>query len=168
MRQRDYFEGATVAADLEASPDDFVQLFEREELRDRQFTDGNDEARSQQIDLPIHPRRTISDFVWRWNAIATRGRFPGETSADRREVNLRADFRLIQVAEFLEPTEEGAACGPCEGPAQHGLFHSGRLTDEHDLAENRAAGNRGWQHARTTPALEQVRDMLIEQLLPAR
>jgi hypothetical protein len=168
MRQRDYFEGATVAADLKTAPHDFVQFLEREKLRDRKFADGDDESRLEQGDLSIHPGRTIPDFIRRWNAIATRSRFPGETSTDGCEVNLRAHFRFIQVTEFFEPTEEGAARRPGEGPAQDGLFHSGRLADEHDFAEDWSAGNRRRQHARTAPALEQARDMLIQQLLLAR
>ena len=167
MRQRDYFEGATVAADLETAPDDFVQFFEREELRDRKFADGDDESRLQQIDLIIHPGRTIPDLVRRWNAVAARSCFPRETAAHGREINLRAHFHFVQVTEFLEPTEERPASGPREGPAEDRLFHARRLTDQHDLAQHGAARNWRRQHARTAPALEQARDMLIQQLLPA-
>ncbi|MEY2483232.1 MAG: hypothetical protein QOK24_1760 [Verrucomicrobiota bacterium] len=167
MRQRDYFEGATVAADLKTAPHDFVQFLEREELRDRQFADGDDESRLEQGDLRIHPSRTIPDFIRRWNAIATGRGFSWKTATDRGEVNLRAHLRFIQVTEFFEPTEEGAARRPGEGPAQDGLFHSGRLADEHDLAEDWSTGNWRRQHARTAPALEQARDMLIQQLLVA-
>jgi hypothetical protein len=72
------------------------------------------------------------------------------------------------VAEFVEPAEERPAGGPGEGPLQHRFFHAWRLTDEHDLAEHWPTGNRRRQHARTAPALEQARHMLIQQLLPAR
>lgn len=168
MGQRDYFERAAIAPDLETSAHDFVQFLERQELRDRKFADRDDEARSEQGDLSVHPGRTIPDFVRRWDTVATRRRFAGETTTNRREVNLRAHLRFIPVTEFVEPTEESAARGPRERPAEHGLFHAGRLTDKHDLAENRSAGNRRRQHARTTPALDQARDMLIQQLLSAR
>ena len=49
-----------------------------------------------------------------------------------------------------------------------GSFTPGRLTDEHHFAQDRSAGNRRRQHPRTAPALEQARDMLVEQLLFAR
>ena len=167
MRQRDYFEGATVAADLETAPNDFVQFFKHEELRDRKFADGDDEPRLQKIDLIIHPGRAIPDLVRRRNAVAARSRFPRETAADGREINLRAHFHFIQVTEFLEPAEERPARGPGEGPAEHRLFHAGRLADQHDFAQDGSARYWRRQHSRTAPALEQTRDMLIQQLLRA-
>jgi hypothetical protein len=72
------------------------------------------------------------------------------------------------MTEFFEPTEERAAGRPGERLAQNRFSDAGRLTDEHHLAEDRSAGNRRREHSRAAPALEQTRDMLIQQLLSAR
>lgn len=168
MGQWDQVECATIATQPERAAYDFVELLESEKLRDRKFADRDHELRLQKIDLIIHPRRTIPDLVRSWNAVPTRGGFSGKTAAHRREVNLRAHLYFTQMTKLFEPTEKGAARGPGKRPAQHWLPYSGRLTDKHHLAENRTSGNRRRQHAGTAPALEQMRDMLIQQLLPAR
>lgn len=139
MRQRNQVEGATVAPKGEGAPNYLVEFLEREELGDREFTDRNDELRLQQIDFVIHPGRTISNFVWRGDAVAACRSFPGKAAADGREINVRADLFLSQPAELLKPAEEGAARRPREGFAEHRLFHAGRLADEHYFAENWAA-----------------------------
>ena len=136
MRQRNQVEGATVAPKGEGTPNDLVELFEREELGDREFADRNDELRLQQIDLVIHPGGTIPDLVGRWDAVATCRSFAGEAAADGREINLRANLFLAQPAKLLKPAEEGAACRPRERFAEHRLLYAGRLANEHYFAEN--------------------------------
>lgn len=168
MGQWDQVERVAIAAQSERAAYDFVELLEGKKLRDRKFADRNDEPRLQKFDLIVHPRRAIPDLVRSWNAVAACGRFAGKAAADRREVNLRAHLHFTQMTRLLEPTEEGAARGPGKRFSQHRLSYSGRLTHEHNLAQNRTAGNRWRQHAGTAPALEQMRDMLIQQLLPAR
>lgn len=168
MGQWDQIECATIATQPERPAYDFVKLLESKKLRDRKFAHRDDEPWLQKIDFIIHPRRTIPDLVRSWNAVPTRGGFSGKTAANRREVNLGAHLHFTQMTKLLEPTEERAASRPGERFAEDWLFCSGRLTDEHDLAENRSAGNRWRQHPGTTPTLEQMRDMLIQQLRPAR
>lgn len=51
---------------------------------------------------------------------------------------------------------------------QDGLANTGRLSDQHHVADNRTAGNGRRKHARTTPALKQLHDMPIELNLFAR
>lgn len=168
MRQWDDVERAAVTTERERAAYDFVELLKCKKLRDRKFADRDDEVRLQKIDFIIHPSRTIPDLVRSWNAVSARGGFSGKTAANRREVNLRAHLYFTHITKLREPTEEGAARGPGKRLAQHRLSYSRRLTNEHDLAQNRSARNRWRQHSGTTAALEQMRDMLIQQLLPAR
>src|SRR5437762_10146235 len=114
MRQRNQIEGASFVADPERSANDFVEFFERKKLRDGEFADGNDEIGLKQIDFVVHPTRAISNFVWRGNAVAARGRFPRETATNGREVNRRANSFLVHSTKFAEPTEERASGGPRE------------------------------------------------------
>lgn len=129
MRQRNEVEGATIAAHPECAPDDFIQFGERNKLRDRQFADWNNKTWSQEIDLVIHPRRAIPNFIGRRDPIATRGRFARETAADGSKINLRPHLDLSQMTKFFEPTKERAACRPCEWLPEDRLLHAGRLAD---------------------------------------
>jgi hypothetical protein len=165
MGQRNEFEGTAVVVQSKRSPDDFVELLESKELGDGEFADGNDQLWLEESDLVVHPGRTIPDLIRSRDAIAARRGFPGETAAHGREINLPANLFLTQLAELLEPTEERAPRGPRERFAQDRFFHSGRLTDEHHFAQDRSAGNGRRQHSRTAAALEQKRDMSVEQLL---
>jgi len=161
MGQRNHVERATIATLRKRAAHHFVEFLESQKLRDGQFSDRDYEAWSQKIDFVIHPRRTISDFVGRWNAISARGCFPREAAADGGEINPGAHLRFAQMAKLFEPTEEGAARRPGKRFAQDRLSDSGRLTHEHDFAQDRPAGNRWRQHARTTPALKQLRDVFV-------
>lgn len=168
MRQRNQVEAAAVPTKREGVPDDFVELLERKKLGDRELTDRNNEPRLEEIDLIIHPGRTIPDLVGRGNAVAARRGFPGEATAYRREINLGADLFFTQSAELLEPAEKGATRRPREWLAEHRLFYAGRLADENHFADDRSARNWWRQHPGATPALQQARDMFSEQLLFAR
>ena len=72
------------------------------------------------------------------------------------------------MTKFFEPTKERAARRPGERSAEKRFFYAGRLTDDHYFAEDSSAGNRWRQHARTAPALQQARDMSIQEKLLAR
>src|SRR2546423_10927836 len=137
-------EGPPFVANHERPANHFIQFFEGKKLRDGQFADGNDQLRSQNIDFIVHPGRAIPDLVRRGDAVAAGGSFSRETAADGGEVNLRADLFFVHSAELLKPAEKRTARGPGKWFAEHGLFHAGRLADEHDFAHDRAAGNWGW------------------------
>src|SRR5436190_740610 len=72
------------------------------------------------------------------------------------------------VANPTRSAEERAPGGRREWFFEDWFLHAGRLTDEHDFAENRPAGNRWWNHSRAAPALPQERYVPIERLLLAR
>jgi hypothetical protein len=161
MGQRNHVEGPAIATLRKGSADHFVEFFERQELRNGQFADWNDEARSQQFDFVVHPGRTIPNFVGSRNTISPRGRFPREAAADGGKINPGAHFCFAQIAKLLEPTEEGAARRPGKRFAEDRFPGARRLTDQHDFAQDRPAGNRRREHARTAPALEQLRDVFV-------
>ena len=139
MGERDKIEGAMPVTNGEGAADDLVELFYREELRDGEFADGDDQLRSQKIDLIVDPGRAIPDLVRRRNAVAAGGSFARKTATDGSEVNLYAHLFFAHSAELLEPAEECAARGPRERSSEHRLFHAGRLADEHDFAQDRLA-----------------------------
>ena len=129
MGQGDQVEHAAIAAQSEGAAYDFVELLEWKKLRDRKFSDRDDEPWTQQIDFIIHPGRAIPNFIRRRNPIAAGGRFAWKTPADGGEVNLRTHLGLGQLAKFLKPTEESPAGSPSEWLAQDRLFHAGCLAD---------------------------------------
>src|ERR1041384_4468472 len=122
--QRNQFEGAPFIPNSKGSSDDFIEFFEGKKLGDGQFADGNDQIGLKQIDLTVHPAGAVSDFVWRGNAVATRGVFPWKTTADGGEIDLRAPLFFVPSAKLLEPAEERAARSPRKRFAQHRLFHA--------------------------------------------
>ena len=168
MRERNQIEGAALVTNPERAPHNFIQFFEWEKLSDGQFTHWNDQVGLQQIDLVVHPVGAVSDFIGRGNTIATGGGLSRETTADGGEVDRRADLLFVHAAKFLEPSEERSTGRPSERLCQDRFFNTRRLTDEHDLAQDRATGNRWGQHSGATPALEKAGDMPVEQLLLSR
>ena len=139
MRQWNEVEGGAFAAYREGAAYNFIEFLERNKLRDRQFADGDDKPWSQQIDLVVHPRRAISNFIGRGNPISAGLRFARETTADGGEVDLRPHLGFGQLTKFLKPTEQRPASRPRERFPENWLFHAGRLADQHYLAENGSA-----------------------------
>src|SRR6267143_5627038 len=129
MRQRDKIDNHTCAFRAKFSSDHIFKFFEGQKLRDGEPSDGNNETRTQNSKLIIHPGRAISNFIRCRYAVATARRFAGETSADRGEVDGRSYRRLVQAAEFLEPTEQGFAGSPGEGLVQDWLANTRRLPE---------------------------------------
>src|SRR5205814_198679 len=139
MWQWDQVESATFSAHLENAPYNFIEFLEGDKLRDRQFADWNNKLRPQEIDLVIHPRGAISNFIGRGNAVAASRRFARETATNGGEINLRAHFGFVHSAKFFEPSKKRAARGPRKWFPQNWLFHARRLADQHYLAENGSA-----------------------------
>jgi hypothetical protein len=153
MREWNQIEGAPFVANAKGASHDFVELLEWEELRDGEFADWDDQLRSQEIDLIVHPARAIPDFVGRRDAVAAAGGFSGKAATDGGEVNSGAHLFSVHSAKFLEPTEERAPRRPRERFSEHWFFHSGRLTNEHDFTQDGSARDWRWQHSRAAAAL---------------
>ncbi len=168
MRERNQIEDPTFAPELETASNHLVEFVEREELRDREFSDGNHESRPKNLELIVHPGGAVADLVGRGNAITTGWRFTRETAADGCEIDLRPHPIFSHAAEFIEPTEQRSAGGPGERTSQNRFFHSGSLTDEYHSTNDGTAGNRRREHVRALAALPQLSDMLIESKLSAR
>src|SRR5439155_8709096 len=91
--------------------DDLLQFrFPDERLRgDR--TDGDDQLRTQQLNLTIEMRRTIRDLGCARHAIAARfGIAAGKASNHCAHVDVTAKLRFVD-AEALEPAEQPLARG---------------------------------------------------------
>jgi len=161
MRQWNHVEMMPRTFYLKFAADYLLQFFAVDELRDSQPSHGNDETRPQNLSLLMHPRRAIANLVRGWNAIGAAGIFSGKTPADRGEINLRSNCGLVHPAEFLEPSKKCFACGMCKRSLQHWFPRTGRLTDDHYVADDCAAGDRRRFHARTASALQQPSYMLV-------
>jgi hypothetical protein len=162
MRQRNYVKVMSGARNLEFSANYVRQSFAVDELRDSQPPHGNDETRLQDLNLIVHPRRAVANLARRRNAIRAAGIFSGKTPADCREINLRADGGLVHRAEFFEPTKKRFTSSVRERSLQNRFPRAGRLTNDHDVADDCAA--RDWRrfHTRAAPATQQCRHVSIE------
>ena len=168
MRQRDKIDSHARAFRSKFSADDCVEFFEGDELRNRESPDRNGKARPEYFEFFIHPRRAIANFVRGRDAVAAAGRFAGETSAHGCEIDCRSYRRLVHGAEFVEPAEQSLARGPGERPIQNWLTNARCLSDYDHVADDRSAGDWRWNHARTTPALDEPCDVIIKRGLFAR
>jgi len=133
-----------------------------DELHDSQSADRDDETRSQNSDLVVHPRRTVANLVWRRNPISAAGIFAGKTSADRREVNFGSNSSFVHSAKFFEPAEKSFASGMRERSLQNRFPRTGSLTNNHHIAHDRSTRHRCRVHARAAPAFPQLRHMAFE------
>jgi hypothetical protein len=165
MRQGNYLKAVPGACDPEFSANHFLQFFAVDELHDSQPADGNDETWLQDLNLIVHPRRTVANLIRRRHAISTAGIFPRKTPTDCCEINFRSNSGLIHPAEFFEPAEKSFTCGMREWPLQSWLSGTGRLANDHDVAHNCAAGYRRRFHAWAATAEKQRRHMLVESSL---
>jgi hypothetical protein len=91
------------------------------------------------LDFIIHPGRAIANLIRRRNTIAAARVFSGKTSADRREINLRANGSFIHSARFFEPAEKRFASSVRKRPLQNGFSGPGCLPYEYHIAHHRAA-----------------------------
>ncbi len=139
MGQRDEVEFLARTLDAKFAADYFVELPHGSELRDGQFSHGNDEARTQNFEFIVHPRRTVLNFLRIWNAISAARHFAWETSANCGEINLLPHLSLTEAAKFLEPSEECFARGVCKGSLQDWFADAGRLPDNQDATNDCAA-----------------------------
>ncbi len=162
MWKRNHVEAVPCPLNAKPATDYFLQLRALDELRDSQSTDWNNEARPQNFDFIIHPRRAVANLVRSWNTICAARILSGKTPADCREINFRSNSGFIHPAEFLEPVEKRLAGGMRERSLQDRFPRPGRLTNDHYIAQNCAAGDRRRFHARAATALKQSRHMLIE------
>src|SRR6266513_2831810 len=152
MRQWDEVEDLVGPLRAKFAADHLIQFRALNELRDCQTADWNNQMRFQNLDLFVHPRGTILNLVGRRHAISSAGSFPRETSTYSGEINSRSHSGLVHSAELCEPTEKCLASGMRERPFQSRLARTRRLTDQHHLTNNRAAGDGCRFHSWTTPA----------------
>jgi hypothetical protein len=159
VRERDEIEAKTIVHDDEAAADDGVEFVEDDELGNGEFTDWNNESWAQNFQFVVHPGGTIRDLLRIGHTIRATDCLSRKTTDDGGEVNSRTHSRLIYSAPFLKPAEQCFAGGMREGTFENRFADAGRLADDHDVADDRAACDRRWNDARATAALPQSRDM---------
>src|SRR5438046_22893 len=92
--------------------DNFLQLRDRDELRDGQFAYRNYQAWPQDFDLAIEPGVAVCNLLLIGHAIGPARRFARKTTADRGEINFPAHYFFRQARCFLKPAKERLACRP--------------------------------------------------------
>ncbi len=142
MREWNQIENVTRSPRPKLSADHLLQFLAFNELTNCQSADRNDQSRFQNLDFFIQPRRTIANFVRRRDPIRAAGGFARKTSADRGEINLRADNGFVHPAKNLEPAKKGPTRGVRKRPFQGWLARTRRLANYHHLTNDRAAGHR--------------------------
>ena len=80
MRQGDNIRYVVVKTETMSFADYCIELFYRHDLGDRQFTDGQDKLRFEQLQFGGEPFCTIIDFILLWNPIPAAGIFTRETT----------------------------------------------------------------------------------------
>jgi hypothetical protein len=159
MRQRNQVEAVVRMDDPKFAANYVFQFCTVDELHDRQSTDGNNETRLQNSNLIIHPRRTVANLIWCWNAVGASGIFAGETTADGGEIDLRSNGGFIHSTKLIEPTEECFAGRVRKRPFQRWFPRTGRLPNDHYIAQDRAAGHRCGLHPWAATTSQQAPDM---------
>lgn len=154
MRKRYHVETLPRTRDAKLSPDHFFQLCAVDELHDGQPTDWNHEARLQNFDFPIHPRRAVANLIRSRNAICPTRILSGKTAADGCEINSRSDRGFIHPAKFFEPAKKCLPCGMRERSLQDRFSRPRGLTNDHYVAHDRAAGDWRRFHPWATTAAE--------------
>ncbi len=139
MRQGNQVEAVARVRDAKFAANYVLQSSAVDELDDRQSADRNNETRLQNPNLIIHPQRTVTNFIWCWNAVGAAGIFAGETTADGGEIDLRSDGSFVHSAKLFEPTEERFAGSVRKRSFQRWFPRAGRLTNDHHIADDRAA-----------------------------
>ena len=159
MRQRNQIETVPCMGNKEFAADYAFQFRTLDKSRDRQPTDRNDQTRLHDSNLVVHPGCTVTNFIRRRDAVAAAGTFSRETTANRGEINFRSDSRFVHSAKFFEPPEECFTGSMGKRSFQCRFPRAGRLPNDHDIANDRAAGNRCRLHARAAPAAQQPLDV---------
>ena len=162
MWKRNHVEAVPFPLNAKLATDYFLQLRAVDESYDSQSTDWNNEARPQNFDFIIHPRRAVANLVRSWNTICAARILSGKTPADCREINFRSNSGLIHPAEFFEPSKKRFASGMRERSLQNRFPRTGSLANDHDVAHDCAAGDRRRFHARAAPATQQLSNMPFE------
>jgi len=142
MRQRNYVKAMPRACDPEFSANHSPQFFAVDELRDSQPSHGNDETRSQNSNLVVHPRRAVANLVRRRNAVRAAGIFPGKTAADCGKINHRSNCGFVHPAEFFKPPKKRFTSSMRKRSLQNRFPRTGRLPNYQNIADDCTAGNR--------------------------
>lgn len=105
MRKRDEIEGKAFILDDEPATNDAIEFVHDDEPGNGKSANGNNESRTQDLQLIVHPGRTIRNLLRRWHAIGPAGCFSGKTTDDSSEVDSRTHRRFIHCAPLFKPAK---------------------------------------------------------------
>src|SRR5262249_35538342 len=159
MRQRNQVEAMARTRDTESATDHVLQLCTVDILQNRKPANGNNEMRPQNSNFIIYPQRTIANLIWRRDAIRAAGIFPGKTTADGGEINLRANGGFVHSAKLFEPTEKRFPSSMRKRSFQGWFPRPGRLSDDYYVAHDSASGHWRGFHPWAAPASQQAPDV---------
>jgi len=165
MRQWNQVEPAPRVHDPKFVANYAFQFCAVDELRDRQASDRNNETRLQNLNLIIHPQRTVANLIRRRNTIGSAGIFTGETTADGCEIDLRPKGGFVHSAKVFEPAKECFSRSMRKRSFQGWFPRTGCLPNDHHIAHDRATGNGCRLHARAATAAKKRPYMFVESVL---
>lgn len=137
MRQWDEVEPNAGAFYPKFAANDSFETWARDKLGDGESANRDNELGLQDSDFFVHPERAIANFIRTWNAISAGSGLARETSADGGEVDAGPNSGLVQSTKALQPLKQGSAGGMRKWSSQHRLPWAGRLSHQHDLADQR-------------------------------
>src|SRR4029453_2618185 len=105
MRQRD----RDGVVELVADPDGLAHAFHAEQAARREPADRHDQARTDELELPVAPERAELLLLRRWRPVAASARSASRVATrDRRTVERRVERVLVE----LEPAAQRLAAAP--------------------------------------------------------
>ena len=106
-----------------------IEFFDGHDLGDRQFANGQNELRFEELQFCNKPFGAIVDFILIWHPIPTAGVFPGKTTTHRGHIDFLPE-RLFLQANAVKPAEQSLACRPGKRAVELDLPVARRLANQ--------------------------------------
>lgn len=161
MWQDDNIKRSIRPAHLVSASDDFRQNRGSDELLCRERSDGDDQFRREQRDLPVEMSGAVGDLLQIGNAIASPFLLSRKAADDGAHVHAVAEL-LFGHSQPAEPAEHPPAGRVSERTPILYLMRSGRLADHHHPRASDGAGDGLPKDIRTLAAGVKGLEMLRE------
>ena len=161
MRQDHDIKRSIRPADPVSASDDFRQNRASDQLLCGKRSDGDDQFRREQPDLPVEMSGTVGDLLRIRNAIASPFLLSRKAADDGAHVHAIAEL-LFGHSQPAKPAEHPPAGRISERTPILYLMRSRRLTDQHQSSARDGAGDGLSKDIRTCAAGVQALEMLCE------
>ena len=161
MRQDDNIKRSVRPADPVSASDDFRQNRGSDQLLCRERSDGDDQFRREQRDLPVEMSGAVGDLLRIGNAIASPTFLSGKAADDGAHVHAVAEL-LFGHSQPAKPAEHPPARRVGEWTPILYLMRARRLTDQHQSRARDGAGDGLSKDIRTRAAGVKGLEMLCK------